>query len=530
MPVPAPTRGDALTGLDTDWRRLDPRMLLVHPVQELVRFLPALLVVFVTGRTQERSPWWDLGALGIVVGLGMSRWFTTRYRIHNAQIQLRAGLLRRRVLATPAERVRTVDVTASIWHRLLGLAKVEIGTASGGNHERIILDALTAQEAARLRGELLHRRVAPVDATVPQGDPNADAGRRHTESTPEVELLRLDPAWVRYAPLTTSGLVSALAVWGFAWQLLGDTLQSHEEQVQHAIDAISKVSIWVGVLVAAVLAIVGVSALAVTAYVLSDWGFRLTRHAGGTLHVARGLLTTRRTSIEEARLRGVEIGEPLGLRLVGAARLRAITTGLHRRDDRAGSAALAPPAPRSVVVRVADAVVGDNQALLGPLVQHGPVARRRRYVRAVVPALALCGSVGVIGLRSGAAWTVGVPCLVVVLASPLLARDRYAALGHLLTPAHLVARAGTFSRRRDVLAREGVIGVVVRESFFQRRSGLATLTATTAAGKQGYHVLDLSRHAALELSQALLPQAVGQFCEPVASPQRRPQRRPWRRP
>ena len=123
-----------------EFRRLDVRMLLVHPVQEAVRFFPALAAVFITGRTSGRSPWWDLGALVVVVLLGMSRWFTTRYRISGGQIELRTGLLNRKLLATPADRVRTVDVTAPIWHRLLGLTRVEIGTASGTHSDRIVLD------------------------------------------------------------------------------------------------------------------------------------------------------------------------------------------------------------------------------------------------------------------------------------------------------------------------------------------------------------------------------------------------------
>ena len=67
-------------------------------------------------------------------------------------------------------------------------------------------------------------------------------------------------------------------------------------------------------------ALVAVSVLAVSGYVLTYWGFRLTRPTGGTLHISRGLITARATSLEERRIRGVEIGEPLGLRLAGAAR------------------------------------------------------------------------------------------------------------------------------------------------------------------------------------------------------------------
>ena len=225
---------------DPQWRRLDARMLLVHPVQEAVRFLPALLVVSLSGRSSDRSPWWDLGILAIIVVLGIMRWFTTRYRIWGGQIELRQGLVNRRLLTTPADRVRTVDVTAPIWHRALGLARVEIGTAGGGlGAHRIVLDALAAPVAAQLRGELLHRVATDVaTADGPAGGPVDE---------PEEVLVRLDPAWVRYAPLTTSGLVSAAAIWGVSAQYIGQ-VDELKDRVEGAVDRVAALGVGVAAL------------------------------------------------------------------------------------------------------------------------------------------------------------------------------------------------------------------------------------------------------------------------------------------
>ncbi|MEV1204893.1 PH domain-containing protein, partial [Microbispora rosea] len=84
----------------------------------------------------------------------------------------------------------------------------------------------------------------------------------------------------------------------------------------------------------------------------------------------------------------------------------------------------------------------------------------------------------------------------------LLAADRYRSLGHALTSGYLVTRWGSFSRRRVALECDGVIGWNVERSFFQRRAGLVTLTATTAAGKQGYQVRDVDLAEALRLAAA----------------------------
>src|SRR5262245_20950537 len=86
------------------WRRLSPRMLAVHPVQELPRALPALLGVFAVGRSSGNGQAWSLLGVGIVAGLAMLRWFTTSYRITADQVQVRRGLLRRRVLSVPRDR------------------------------------------------------------------------------------------------------------------------------------------------------------------------------------------------------------------------------------------------------------------------------------------------------------------------------------------------------------------------------------------------------------------------------------------
>lgn len=519
----------ALSGLETDWRRLDPRMLFVHIVQETVRFLPVLLGILILGRSDDgRPPWVEYVFVPLVVGVSLLRYLTTRYRITNGQIELRKGLLNKQILATPADRVRTVDVTSSPIHRILGLGKVELGTAGSGHGDRLVLDALTLPEATHLREELIHLRQATTtpatgtpagsSAPPPTGEPYAVAPPVDAPAAAvapvvpeetETELLRLDPRWVRYAPVTMTGVVSALAIFGFANQFITRILE--RGVLTEAVDRLGDHAWWLDSLVGLVALLVIVTVLSVIGYALQFWGFRLTRHSGGTLHVTRGLLTSRATSIEEKRIRGLEVGEPLGLRLVRGGRLHVITTGLSRREDRRGTAWLVPPAPRLVVESVAAAVVGDAEALDAPLTPHGPSARRRRYVRALVPALLVL--LVALLLTLWAHWPIGVAvaAFTPTLAMPFVARDRYAGLGHHLTPRHLVVRSGSFTRRRDVVQRTGIIGWNVRSSWFQRRVGVAHLTATTAAGKQGYTAYDIPVGDAVAVAHEVDPALIRQF-------------------
>ena len=249
-------------------------------------------------------------------------------------------------------------------------------------------------------------------------------------------------------------------------------------------------------------------------YALAFWDFRLTRHPGGTLHVSRGLITTRATTIEERRLHGAEVSEPLLLRMVAGARLIAIATGLRvgRGAERGGSL-LVPPAPRTEVQRVAAEVIGDAELVARPLAAHGPRARARRYTRALSGWALLVAALAVVHWAIGGPSWLPVAALALLPAAAALAADRYRNLGHAIAHGRLVASSGSLVRRRCVLAAEGIIGWNVERSFFQRRAGLATLTATTAAGHQHYEVHDVEIGEALRVAEELLPGLAEPFLE-----------------
>ena len=138
-----------------DWQRLSPRMLLVHPVHEVLRQLPLLIGSVVLGSATD-NPMWALGALGLTVGFGIARWFTTTYRIEPGEVQLRAGVLQRKVLSVPRNRIRSVSTDARLLHRLLGLTVLRVSTGQeAAGDAAFALDAVQAEQVPRLRAILL---------------------------------------------------------------------------------------------------------------------------------------------------------------------------------------------------------------------------------------------------------------------------------------------------------------------------------------------------------------------------------------
>ncbi|MEU4235703.1 PH domain-containing protein [Actinoplanes sp. NPDC026619] len=490
------------------WRRLSPRMLAVHPVMELRRLIFPLVAVLIGVRSGDggEGGWWALGIGGIGIAIGFLRYFTTSFRITPTHVQVRRGLLRRRTLTVPRDRIRTVDVTSNVLHRIFGLARVTVGTGqTDKKNDGVKLDGLSAAAAENLHRELLHRPVATAaSASAAQPQP----------ATEESVLAALDPAWVRYGPFTLSGLIAIGVLFGIGSRLVNE---SHVDPtkigfVHDSIEYLRDQPLPVAILLVAAVIVVFTVIASTIGYVLTFWNFRLSRHRSGTLHVRRGLLTTRSTTIEERRLRGVELSEPLLLRAAHGARVLAIATGLRvgRGADRGGSILL-PPAPRAVAVEVAGTVIGDVEPLTVALTGHGPRARRRRFTRAAVVSTIVILIVLAFVLLAGAPWWAFWTALALLPIGAALAADRAASLGHALTENWLVSRHGSLVRRRYVLHTDSVIGWNMTTSVFQRRAGLTTLVATTAGGRQQYAVPDVPDAEALRVARTAVPGLLEQF-------------------
>lgn len=472
----------------------------MHPLREVARLLPVLAGILLAGSSTGRGGLWGLVGASVAIGLGLLRWFTTTYRVAGGRVQVRRGLLRRQALSVPLDRVRTVDVSASAIYRLLGLVRVNVGTGLSDRKSdgALRLDGLSAAEAARLRAELLYRpdRAAAVSVA------------------PEEELAVAPPSWARYGPFTLSGFLTVFVVVGFAWRVVSeariDPRRLGPLAARYA--PLSAAPRWLDVLVAAVGLVVVVACASTIGYVLAFRGFRLVRSRDGALQVTRGLISTRSITIEERRLRGVELSEPLLLRAARGARCIAIATGLRvGRGAERGGTLLLPPAPYEEARRVAAAVLRTSEPVTTRLGQHGISARRRRYTRllaAWVPVAAVLVALPKLAPVPAWTWEVSLALFPLGLA---LAHDRYRSLGHALVGRTLVTSRGSLVRRRCMLACEGIIGWNLDQSFFQRQAGIATLVATTAAGRQQYPVQDVPLAEAVRIANRAVPDLLTPF-------------------
>ncbi|WP_154674174.1 PH domain-containing protein [Nakamurella lactea] len=483
---------DSATGSPTD-HRLDPRTVPASALTVAGTLLAAGVPTTIGLRIGDIAwEWVLLWVLGGTLLLSAAaalvewiRWRCSSFRIDVDRVEYTFALLGTKRTSLPRDRIRTVEITADPAQRLLNVADLRIGT--GDQHGDLTLRSVSRQYAETLRLQLLHRPGAEVPGELPVIG----------------ELASFHPSWLRYAPMSFWTPVLAAGAFGVLMQVAG-WFNANGAVLQWIQDRFAGVPLVWELLALAVVGLL-VGAIGNLAIFIEGWfNYTLEREPDGALRIRRGLLVHRSTSFEENRVRGVALVEPLGIRAVGAARLDVLATGLRRTDDQrtAEPDTLMPAAPRAQMRQVAAAVLGT--AVPDRLTRHPAAARRRRFVRAAAAATSvtlLCAAFAVLVIPA-LWWAAAAAALLLGGFAFWSAGNNYAALGHRVTDRHLVVRSGSIHRATEVLGRTGLLGWNLRQSPLQRRSGLVTMLATTAAGD-----------GAIRLPDAGVDQAVGLLLE-----------------
>ncbi|WP_433462905.1 PH domain-containing protein [Spirillospora sp. CA-128828] len=466
--------------------RLHPLTFVVGAVRELVALLAAGATGLLVG---GMSTAFYFTLVGLTFGLlfHVANWVTFTYILHDDRIELRRALIGRSVKSIPRDRIRGVDISSSLPHRLLGLAIVHIDAgADGGEGE---LNAVSRHEAERLRRVLLTR-----DAPAP----------------PQRVLGRMRRRWYVYAPLSGAYLLTPFALAGSLLGTvynLGDDLglitRERVENLGHDVVGLPTAL----VLALVILTLVAMPVMSVIAFTLFNWDFTVHERDGSVV-AERGLVTRRSVSLERRRLRGVELTDNPFERMAGVTRLGALITGL---GDAAHRGRLLPASPRAVAEALAARVAGN---VPGPLTAHPRAARSRRVARAVAPP----AGIAILAIIAGQPLVAYVFAAFAVLAVPL-GLDRYRQLGHATDGERLSVRSGSLRRRQVVVEHSAIVGWRIRRTLFQRRLGLATLFAAVGAGDGGYSAADMSEEDAVALATAITPDWLTPFLDGPPAPE-----------
>jgi uncharacterized protein len=105
--------------------------------------------------------WPVLGVLALVL-LGLVLWYPQRawqrwgYAVREHDLLIQSGVLVHRRVSIPSGRIQHVDIHQGPFERMLGLARVQVFTASGGGADGVI-PGLAPEVADSLRERLVRR-------------------------------------------------------------------------------------------------------------------------------------------------------------------------------------------------------------------------------------------------------------------------------------------------------------------------------------------------------------------------------------
>lgn len=471
-------------------RRLHPATMIIELMRRLwnlVYFIIVVLLLRFFGR--GGGEWHEYVLVGIAVfgaAGAVLRYVTVRYGIEGGRLVLRSGIITRQKRTIPLDRIQNIEFKRGVLHRWMGVVDVQVETA-GGVEPEASLSVLALSDAQRLKSELLRR-----GQEQPGDDQMDTAPPLFQSSLPQLILLG--------ATENRAGLIiGTLAGLWYTFGEAADRIRAPLQQwINENLGDTLHAAFWIaGLVVALVLAGWIVSIVLTT---VQYYGFVL-RRGEDRLRRRYGLFTQHETTLPLVRIQVLRIDAPLPRRLLGYATMFAETAGSVADRQFAGSTPVCPLIrTRSVGGLLRELLAGIDWER----VEWRPVSRltiRRGFIRYSITGLIIV-AVAAIALD----WRILAAIPVVLAIAAVAARARYAALGYAEQGDYLLARAGVWTRRTWIVPRGKVQSIDCRQSPFQRRLELASVSISTAAGRgaaMSPTIVDLQRPLAATLQDRL---------------------------
>ena len=468
---------------DGQWHRVHPlspvirswqvfAVLLVYVGQDVIQNVARGDVGLGDAQRVTRLRGWALAGGGlaalvvllVVGGVLWLSWRMTRYRVTHEALELNHGVLSRRQRQAPLDRLQAVDIVQPLLARIVGLARLTLEVAGGGD-SRIELAYLTETQAKRLRNHLLA----------------AAAGVRYeTAEAPEApeHLVFTVPVGRLMGALALSGASVWLGI-GAAALLVGSVLTGHFGFAAGALPAL--------------LGAVGT----LWRQFSTGFGFRVATSPDG-LRLRHGLLEQRTQTVPPGRVQAVRLSQPLLWRPAGWWRVQVNVAGYGRRgSERIDAGLLLPVGTRDEAVAVLSFVLPDlgvaDVEHPGPVVDAGLTGR--------------LGDGGFTPSPPRARWV-----------DPIGWRRH----GYRVTGTALLLRRGVLHRELDVVPHARTQSCGVHQGPLQRRLGLASFELHSTPGP----VRPVVEHLASDVVARLLDEQVmrARRARASAGPERRMER------
>ena len=489
---------------ETEDRYLHP-LSVIFSLTDLIKqnIIPAVLGIF--GAANGDLVYVGLALLFFVPTFifALIRYFTIRYRISDGELVVQEGLFFRRVRTVPVERIQNIDMVQGVLHRMLNLAEVRVETASGTKPEAV-LKVLSLDEMARLReGVQIHKqssRSAGGDAghggALPLGGANELVNGAVETPTSEL-LLKIPVSWLAKAGFASNrGFVLVGLMLGFYFQFAqgnpGEMDAGDFGDWNFIPDdggPMMKAGVIAGGLLVGLLLL---RLLGVGWYILRFFGYEL-RQSGDDFKISCGLLTKVSATVPRKRIQFISVHRGLIMRWMKLASVRIETAGGAADNSENATTTVSR---RWFIPVLPESSVADMIAELRPRIdlnmdgyQWIPLAKRAqsRFIR--IACVVSCVIVVAVFLTLG--WKLAIAALIAFPVLIFYAIRKSQSVKYARTDFGVVYRSGVLAKKTSFSFFEKIQAASWRQTPFDRRWQMATLSVDTAAAGPAQHVIDI---------------------------------------
>jgi putative membrane protein len=482
----------------------------LHPLSILFRLgaqvrsfaVPGIAVLATAGAVGWGWQVWTLPLIIPFALLSLLEYLFFRYRYDAHEMVIRTGFLFRNERHVPYARIQNLHAVQNVFHRLWNVVEVRVETGGAAEPEAT-MSVLPVSAYEEMRRRVFGERSEPAEAAEP--------------AAPDKTLLFLSPPELMLAGfIQNRGFVVLAAAFGLLWEVgILDRMFGGELSGRGLIKAVVEALLGrggfplggVALTIAALVLLLVVSRLLSMGWALVRlYGFRLTL-AGEDLRAEYGLLTRVATTIALRRIQTLTVRQGVLHRLYkrAAVRVGLAGGGGEEGEGKTQREWLAPILPQSELPRLLSEVLGESG--FAGLAWRGVHPRAfRREVKGWIVAAVLISLPFAVPLKG---W-------VFLLLAGLLAgaffaaRQTVARMGWAVSDGAVLFRSGWLRRQVTAVRFTQIQAVTVRESPFDRRTGMASLRVDTAGARELSHRVDipyLPRETAWELCDLLATQA-----------------------
>lgn len=477
----------------TEKKRMHPITIVVSIVKSIKDGIIPLIFGLIFIMEKIGLPFFILAILAlfiIIVIQNIIRWYRFTYRVEENEVRIEYGLFVKKKRYIPIERIQTINLTAGVFQRLVGVVKVEIETlGSSSDSSEGELTAIPKEDAETLR--LLVKQEKQKNKKIEEIAEGQEGQEEQgeLEETPK-QVYKLSTKDLVVAAMT-SGRVAFIAavIGGFISQVQDKIPERYVEKFYDGVyEQVAQLSVVLIIgLVLFVLFLTWV--ISIIGTMIRFGGFTVIR-TKEDLHISRGLLEKVEVHVPISRIQGVSVSESLLRQPFGLATVQLHLVSAAADDEGSSERALLP----IVKKRNVQAFLRDFLPEYYAEYELERVPKRalpRSLFRHLFYQAIVLGLIAYFVPYGGYGLLLLLP---LAIQGYLAYRDR----GYVIDGKYCVVQRRSFAHRElSIVELRKIHRVEMQQTYFQKRKQLATYSIYTP--EHSFDVVDMEEIEALKI-------------------------------